>query len=203
MLVLIDESGCTGFKLDRGSSASFIVAMVIFDTFGEAERASAAVAAARADLRVKPEFKFSKVSDTVRDGFFCAMADLHFTVRALCVDKSKIYSRRLRTNDDYFYNYVVRMLLRHDGDTLARATVKIDGSGDREFRNALAGYLRRQMTDNKIAKVRFADSRRDNLIQLADMCTGAIARSYRTDRKDARRWRAMLAPKIADIWDFG
>ncbi|MBL8805789.1 MAG: DUF3800 domain-containing protein [Rhodospirillales bacterium] len=58
------------------------------------------------------------------------------------------------------------------------------------------------MAGTKVAKVRFADSRRDNLIQLVDMCTGAIARSYRTDRSDARRWRTMLAPKIADIWDF-
>lgn len=202
MLVLIDESGCTGFKLDRGSSPIFIVAMVIFDTFEEAERASAAIARARETLRVKPEFKFSKASDAVRDGFFGAITGFRFTVRALCVDKSKIYSRRLRTDDDYFYNYVVRMLLRHDGGALARATVKIDGSGDREFRNALAGYLRRQMADNKIAKVRFVDSRRDNLIQLADMCTGAIARSYRTDRADAQRWRKLLAPKIGDVWDF-
>lgn len=58
------------------------------------------------------------------------------------------------------------------------------------------------MAGTKVAKVRFADSRRDNLIQLVDMCTGAIARSYRADRADARRWRTMLALKIADIWDF-
>ena len=33
--------------------------------------------------------------------------------------------------------------------------------------------------------------------------TGAIARSYREDdRKNARRWRAMLGNKVDDVWEF-
>lgn len=70
MLVLVDESGCSGFKLGKGSSPFFVVGMVIFDDHGEAERTSTAIQEARARLRVKPEFKFSKSSDVVRDGFF-------------------------------------------------------------------------------------------------------------------------------------
>jgi len=46
------------------------------------------------------------------------------------------------------------------------------------------------------------DSRGDTLVQLADMCVGAIARSYREDRKDNDRWRKMLLPRIDDVWDF-
>ncbi len=41
MLVLIDESGCPGFKLARASDPVFVIAMVIFDDFEEAESASA------------------------------------------------------------------------------------------------------------------------------------------------------------------
>lgn len=37
MLVLIDESGDPGFKLVRGSSSHFVVAMVVFDDFTDAE----------------------------------------------------------------------------------------------------------------------------------------------------------------------
>jgi hypothetical protein len=40
------------------------------------------------------------------------------------------------------------------------------------------------------------------LVQLVDMCAGAIARSYRADRKNRDRWRQMLAPRINDVWDF-
>jgi spore maturation protein SpmB len=60
LLVLIDESGDAGFKLARGSSPYFVVAMVIFDDFKEAEGASAIIETARATLRIKTEFKFNK-----------------------------------------------------------------------------------------------------------------------------------------------
>ena len=49
---------------------------------------------------------------------------------------------------------------------------------------------------------KYSDTR-DNLIQLADMVAGAIARSYRhSERKDAARWRQMLASKIEIIREF-
>jgi hypothetical protein len=40
------------------------------------------------------------------------------------------------------------------------------------------------------------------LVQLADMCAGAIARSYKRGRKNHDRWRKALAPRINDVWDF-
>lgn len=203
MLVLIDESGDSGFKIAKGSTPHFVVAMVIFSDFGEAERASAAIDSARVRLRHKTEFKFNKCSNVVRDGFFEAVRPFGFAVRALAVDKAQIYSDNLRDRKDLFYNYFVQLLLKHDNDVLQGARVKIDGSGDREFKRELARYLRQQLAEGKIASVKFAESHRDNLIQLADMAAGAIARSYREDdRKDASRWRKMLAGKIEDVWDF-
>lgn len=203
MLVLIDESGDAGFKLSRGSTPHFVVAMVIFDDFKEAERTSAIIEAARVSLRIKPEFKFNKCSVQVKDGFFAAVASCKFSVRALVVDKSKIYSDNLRENKDRFYNFFVKSLLQHDNDILAGARVKIDGSGDREFKRELAAYLKRESEAGKIISVKFAESHRDNLIQLADMVAGAIARSYREgDRNEHDRWRKMLGGKIQNVWDF-
>lgn len=201
MLVLIDESGCAGFKLGKGSTPRFVVGMVIFHDHEEAERASRAIADARVTLRVKPEFKFSKCSDWARDGFFRTVDAYAFQVRALVIDKAKIYSPHLRLSPDSFYSYFVQLLISRAGGTLMDASVKIDGSGDREFKRALSVYLRREVGPGKITKLRFTDSRQDNLIQLADMATGAIARSY-SGRADANRWRSMLAPKIANVWEF-
>jgi hypothetical protein len=48
----------------------------------------------------------------------------------------------------------------------------------------------------------FSDSNNDALVQLADMCAGAIARSYRADRPDSARWRTMLGSRIDDVWEF-
>lgn len=203
MLVLIDESGDAGFKMARGSTPVFVVGMTIFHDFAEAERASAAIATARAALRVKPEFKFNKCSNDARDGFFQAVEPFKFRVRALVVRKELVYSENLRDSKERFYNFFVKLLLKHDDDMLSGARVKIDGSGDREFKRELASYLRKQLSAGKIKSVKFAESHRDNLIQLADMTTGAIARSYRKDeRKFASRWRQMIAAKIQDVWEF-
>lgn len=202
MLVLIDESGDPGFKIAQGSTTHFVVAMVIFYDFKEAERASEIIKKALKDLKVKPEFKFSKSSDWVRDGFFTALAGCDFRVSALVVDKERIYSPNLRNNDEMFYNYFIQLLLKHDNGQLKGASIKIDGSGDREFKRELNQYLRKQVEEGKVAKIKFADSHRDVLIQLADMVAGAIARSYRTDRSDHDKWRKMLSKKIENVWDF-
>lgn len=203
MLVFIDESGDAGFKLTRGSTAFFVVAMVIFDDFKEAERASAIIEEARTALRIKPEFKFNKCSVQVKDGFFAAVSPCKFAVRAIVIDKAKIYSDNLRENKELFYNFFVKSLLQHDGNSLAGARVKIDGSGDREFKRELAAYLKRESGAGKIVDVKFAESHRNNLIQLADMVAGAIARSYREDdRNEHDRWRKMLNSKVRNIWNF-
>lgn len=205
MLVLIDESGDTGFKLTRGSSSHFVMAMVIFDSEADAECASAAIQDLRAQLRVETEFKFSKSHAHVKDAFFRCVCAHRFRVRALVVDKSVIYSGALRTRKELFYNYFVKLLLEHNNSRLADARVKIDGSGDRHFKNELNVYLRRQLHQGQVRSVKFAESHRDNLIQLADMVAGAILRSYRSsDREHASRWRQMLAQhhKLGDIWDF-
>lgn len=139
----------------------------------------------------------------MKDGFFTAVAPCKFTIRALVVDKAKIYSDNLRENKERFYNFFIKSMLKHDGDALTGAKVKIDGSGDREFKRELAAYLKRESETGKITSVKFAESHRDNLIQLADMVAGAIARSYREgDRSEHDRWRKMLSSKIRDIWDF-
>lgn len=204
MLVLIDESGDPGFKLERGSSSHFVVAMVVFTDTAEAEKASAAITRARAEFRVGREFKFSNCGDRVRDGFFEAVKPCGFLVRALVVDKAQIRSDHLQENTKRFYNFFVQMLLRHDGGVLAGARIKIDKCGDRRFKNELNSYLRRQLTSGQVAKLKFVDSCSDNLLQLADMCSGAILRAYRTDDRRDGQWLGALraARKIQDIWHF-
>lgn len=204
MLVLIDESGDPGFKLVRGSSSHFVVAMVIFDDFKLAEHAAQVIAQTRIQLRVKPEFKFTRSHDRVRDGFFDAVCRLPFRVRALVVDKGALYSTWLREDTDCFYNFFVQALMRYDNDTLHEAHVKIDGSGDRKFKRHLQTYLRKQLPPGRVRKLRFVDSAKDDLVQLADMCAGAILRARRTDEKRNDRWLAMLhdARRVEDLWDF-
>jgi hypothetical protein len=201
MLVFIDESGDPGFKVPQGSSPIFVAAMVMFTTPADALTTERVIRATMSRLRVKPEFKFNKSSNEVRDGFFQAVRNCPFMVRAIVVRKEVIYSPHLKTNKEDFYRFFVRQMMQHDNGRLEQATVVIDGSGDRSFRAMLKSSLRRHL-GARLKDVRFSNSRSDVLVQLADMCTGAIARSYRADRPDRDRWRLMLAPRINDVWDF-
>lgn len=204
MLVLIDESGDAGFKLDRGSSPLFVVAMVIFRDLGQAERAGDAIAEALVRLRAKPEFKFSKCRNELRDSFFQVACELDFRVRAVVVDKSLVHSGHLRAKPEAFYNYFIQQLLKNDGGALLGARVKLDGSGDREFRRSLTSYLRQRLPTGQISKLTFADSKSDSLVQLADMCAGAIAKAYCAPELRTARWYEWLrnARRIEDLWQF-
>ncbi len=201
MLVFIDESGDPGFKLDRGSTPIFAAAMVVFNDKAAALHAEGVIRRALVELRAYPEFKFNRCRDEVRDGFFAAVAECSFSARAIVVRKDMIHSDRLRAEKEEFYRFFVKNMVNHDGGMLADAKVIIDGSGERLFRLDLQRYLKQQ-AGGRIRSVSFADSRRDVLVQLADMAVGAVARSYRTDRDTPDRWRKQLGSKLRDVWEF-
>jgi hypothetical protein len=202
MLVFIDESGDPGFKLQKGSTPIFVAALVAFHDHDQARAAESAIDAAAVRLIIKTEFKFNKCRKEVRDAFFEAVRPFEFCIRAIVVNKERIYSPHLRTEKEAFYSFFVKSMLRFDGGLLENARIVIDGSGDRSFRQELQAYLRSELGPGKVKKITFRDSRSDRLLQLADMCTGAVARSYRLDKDDHFRWRKMLGQKIEDVWEF-
>jgi Protein of unknown function (DUF3800) len=73
--------------------------------------------------------------------------------------------------------------------------------GSREFQRSLGSYLRRELGE-RIRDVKMVDSARAPLMQLADMCIGAITRAER-DPEDGGRWKRMIARRIENISHFG
>jgi hypothetical protein len=202
MRVFIDESGDPGFKLKSGSSPAFVVAMVIFQNDQEAQATQARIEECRKRIGFRGEFKFSSLKSEWRDAFCGDVRQCPFMIRAIVIQKERIWSTRLKSDKDKFYEYFVRQMMQWDGGILDGAKVIIDGSGDREFRRNLEAALRKRVREGAVSSVKFKDSANDPLLQLADMCAGAIARSFRPDRPDAKRWRQILAPRIHDVWDF-
>lgn len=201
VLVFVDESGDPGFNVQKGSSPVFVVAMAIFYSPEDAQTTEDVISQCAATLRPRPEFKFNKCADVVRDGFFESVKECPFAVRAIVIIKNRIHSAHLRSDKEDFYRYFVRQMMTHDNGTLDRAKVIIDGSGDRAFRQMLKTSLRRQL-GKRTKDVVFRNSKNEPLVQLADMCAGAIARSRRADRSDRWRWFNKLRPRIDDVWDF-
>jgi hypothetical protein len=90
MLVFIDESGDPGFK--RGASPIFVAVMVIFDDDKHGAEARRFIEQSKARRVHRPEFKFIKCSDEVRDLLFEAVSHCSFKILAIVVRKEVIYS---------------------------------------------------------------------------------------------------------------
>lgn len=207
MLVFIDDSGDPGFKLDKGSTKFFSISMVIFDDDLEAEKAAVAIKQLKRDLKFfdDTEFKFCKSSHKHRITFLEAVKQFKFRVRSLIVKKSDIRSLELRNNKESFYSYFIKTALLYSNNSIINASIKIDGSGDRQFRKSFLNYLHRELNGKDkivIKKCRLVDSRGDVLIQMADMIAGSINRSYNKDKSDALEYKSIIDKHIENIWNF-
>lgn len=207
MLIFIDDSGDPGFKLDKGSSAFFVIALVIFDDELEAEKVALAIKELRRDLGFPDnvEFKFFKSSRDKREKFLRRVCDFKFRVRAIVIQKSLIRSQELRNSKNSFYSYAIRSVLKHNGGTIKNAKIKIDGSGDRVFRKSFLGYLRRQLNSEEkqiMKSCKLVDSHGNVLIQLADMIAGSIHRSHNVAKSDAKLYKSIIKKRIENEWFF-
>jgi len=116
MLIFIDDSGDPGFKLDKGSSKAVVIACVIFDDELEAEKTAVAIKEFRRKMKFPDamEFKFNKSSKKVRKGFLTEISKYKFRVRAIVMQKEKIYGQELIKSKESFYSYAIKMVLKQD-----------------------------------------------------------------------------------------
>jgi hypothetical protein len=207
MLVFIDDSGDPGFKIEKGSSTHFVIAMVCFDDELEAEKTAVAIKELRRKLRIKDheEFKFFKSCRDHRIDFLKTVNKFDFRVKCLIVDKEKIYSPELKSNKNSFYAYFIKEALKNNNKTILEAKIRIDGSGNRIFRNNFVTYLRKELNSEErsiIKNCQLVDSSSNVLIQLADMIAGSINRSENKDKKDSSDYKSVIKKKIEDEWSF-
>jgi hypothetical protein len=184
MLVFVDESGDPGLKLGRGSSSHFVVALVVFHDHEEARAADARISLLRRELRMPAnrEFHFNKCSSEIRSKFMKALAPYNFFFYCLVFDKAAAGERaQALTGREPFYMYACGLVFENARHALNDAVVVLDGSGSRSFRRKLQSYLMRRTNEpgsRSIRSVRMRDSKKDNLLQLADMVAGAVYRSF-------------------------
>jgi hypothetical protein len=203
MLVFVDESGDPGMKGKAGSSAYFIISAVIFEENDAAEDCDAQIEALREQLfkGAHREFHFNKLSDRFREDFFRTIAPHDFFHISFALNKAKLYGPGFQYKDS-FYKYTANLLFENAKPYLRDASVVIDRSGNREFRQQLEKYLKRKInTDGQIIrKVKSEPSHSNNLIQMADMVCGAIGRSFKEGTVEDRvRFRKMIGHRELDV----
>jgi uncharacterized protein DUF3800 len=195
MLVFVDESGDSGMKGKVGSSELFVVAAVLFVENADAEKCDKRISEIAAGCfgGKTREFKFAKCSDDYRKKFLAGVAGQDFLYIAFALNKSKIWGEGFLYKDT-FYKFTCKLLFENAKRYLKDASVVIDKSGNREFRLQLQKYLKAKINTDReaIKSVRTEVSHSNNLLQLADMVCGAVARSYKENKKDCGEFRAIL-----------
>jgi hypothetical protein len=202
MLVFVDESGDSGMKGKRGTSPLFVIAAVIFEEDEEAEACDSIIEETKRKLFKNPatEFHFSKCSDDYRQRFFEAVASSQFFYLAFVLNKEKIWGPGFQDKSS-FYKYTASLLFENAKPHLKAASVTIDRCGNREFRQQLDRYLKRKINTHReiIRKVKCESSNSNNLLQLADMICGAVARSFREDKEHPNRFRKIIGLRELNV----
>lgn len=197
MLMFIDESGDAGLKVDCGSSRYFIVALVAFEDHDEALAAHERIDLLRRELGLPDrfEFHFNKMKPELRKQFLTVVASFDFFYWGIVIDKAELISRGFQFQES-FYKYACGLVFENAKPRLNNTLVVIDGSSSKYFRQQLKTYLARRLKDDAgrclIKSLKTQDSRKNNLLQMADMVVGVIARSY-SGKVDAGEYRKLIA----------
>jgi len=207
MLTFIDESGDSGLKIEHGSSRYFTIALVVFDDRDEATACDQRIGLLKKELGwdSNSEFHFKRNSDRVRIAFLQAVAPYNFFYYGITINKDpkKLWGEGFR-NKESFYKYACGLVFENAKERLRESTVIIDKSGNLDFRNKLAKYLRQKINKDSriIRRVKMQRSEGNNLLQLTDYAAGVINRSVQNSKKKADLYRKIIAHREihVQIW---
>ncbi len=207
MLVFVDESGDTGFKLGHSSSGQFTVTLVVFADNAEAEIVSHRIDRLRVEMELPQdsragEFHFNDNSNEQREAFLQAVSVFDFSVFSVVVNKAGLAPEGI-SSKNAFYNLVCGLVFDRAKDFLVEANIVIDSTGGKEFKQQLEKYLRQRMNEpngrRRIKQIRMKPSHTDNLLQLADMVCGAIVRACYQDLRTTARFRRIIQHREVSV----
>ncbi len=199
MLVFVDESGDPGKTGGAGCSKFFTITLVIFQDNNEALKVEARMNALRKEFKVSEsfEFHFSKMCHEWRERTLKALGEYKWVYVTSIINKSQLFGPGFSVPNS-FYKYTCHQAFQQVGVYLKNATVVIDKSGNRKFGEELKTYLRKRLNvideDGipSIKKLKMEESHRNNLLQLADMVCGAVAR-HANDPTEGTRFLKPIA----------
>lgn len=167
-------------QFDKGSSHHFVMSLILFADEEHASRVDRRIAALRQELGLpsRYEFKFTSMNRERRLQFLDTCASYEFSYYTAIVEK-----RRLNVSEfpdrESLYIYTADRVVGIAGSNLQAAKIVVDRLGGRGLRAGLDRELRRKVCESGggVRDVVMQDSSRQNLLQLADMIVGAMART--------------------------
>ncbi len=204
MLAFMEESEGTKLKLKTTSSRFFVLTVVIFDSLESADAANTAINNLHKELKYpdEKEFKFSAgTSNKFKIAFLKKLSKFDFRYRSIVVDKEKLVQREPHNPEESLYMLVTDQLFLRAQDRVKNASLFVDRTAQsKAFIQRFNRYLKKKLnTDmNKlIGEVRHKDSKRNNLLQLADLVCSAIHWKY--SKGDDSLYK-LIKQREEDLW---
>lgn len=194
-------------KIDKGSSRYFTVGLVLFEEDEEAISCDQRIQLLKREVgwRENDEFHFKNNSDKIRVAFLKAVSPYNFFYYGIVINKDpkKLFGDGFK-NKSSFYKYACGLVFENAKEKMRDSIVVIDESGNLDFKNQLATYLRKRVNKNDklIKKIKMQRSESNNLLQLADYVAGAINRSVKNEKKKSDVYRKIIAHReiYVQIW---
>jgi hypothetical protein len=196
-VIYVDESGNPDIK--NHEPPVFVVAAVLVesrkDVAGLDQRFRNAFAAI--NRPEEHEMRSSGLSEIKHSRVLRELSLLDYQWAAACFDKKRLQSPGF-TDPTSFYRYAFQFLI---GDLLTvawQSDLVIDEHSTSEFQSALERYLRKQNSGlpvNRLGAVRFAQSSKERLVQLADLVAGAVRRAVNGEELPLRE----IEPKMINL----
>ena len=200
-LVFIDDSGDPGFRRNV-SSPILVLAAIVFNDSAQAALVNEEITKLRQILGWKDghEFKFRNTSKGIKMTFLQNVSRYDFNIYAVFFRKADYPNVFKFSNEEKLYNWTVKELLLTI--PLKDAFIKIDGKYDKSYKLRVRSYFRKELNKNKTKRAidfEVEDSKKDNLIQLADMVVGSINRALIADKTDSMAYLNIIKKKIIEI----
>lgn len=193
MHLFIDESGDTGCV--KSATKYFVISITYFKSVEDMQDTELAIKDFKRRENLNSELHFCKTQNSMRDKFFEEAKNFPFFAEAIYVNKGILYSEFLKNNSDKLYNYILKWVLERfsEYDDLH---IILDGKGNKTLEKELKSYIKSN-PKIKVKKIKMQDSKKDTLLQLADMVASSIGHSLnRSDKKDADKWKNTIKNKI-------
>jgi hypothetical protein len=177
--IYIDESGDTGLKRNQGSSEFFVVALVIIthDSLFD-------ISKTLQNLIGYKEIKFSKSSSKDKSKFFEGIKSLDFNANIFVFNKIQ-----LKLSYEEYLVYTLKESLDADHTY----SVFIDGLNKNSFSGKSIEKIKRNFKN--INRVYLIDSKKNYMIQLADMLAG-LANALYKGKRDYESFHEKIKGKI-------
>jgi len=202
MKIAIDESGDSGLKFWRGSSAWFVVAAVVVpDVTNGCGLVCSAVSTFKRDYMQGTELHFSHNSHGQHADFFSYMQNQDYMFVAVAVDKQKHFSgpKHFKRGKRAILEYCIDKLFSEMQPYWDDPVILIDNNS-RVINQSIKRHLlrlfgsRHKGDAHAIKGVVFVDSRFEPLVQLADYIAGAV-RHHVDTRYDSHSYEDYLQQK--------